>query len=389
MADSNDAAGRRPVNHFAMLPTLMLCVLGVTPFYAGHSFLSGTSWAPPTSGFHLVKEIKDAQGYSTLTRSASQQRSQKSRPGHFEWVRAVALGCVLAASAARFCHANNGLLLSKPSLRSRRSREFTVCHAGDEDEGQSIFANINPEDEPAGDVSLDGVQFDEDLNLTDEDMDDGDVPEEEDEDKTSSMMRQQTYTLGPSRQYVMYIAKKNAIKTWTKDGRSGPGTNWGCYEVQIAVATEKIRNMVLHIREFPHDLRCKNRLISLVSRRRWMLDKLSWRDVDAYINIRDSLKIRHVYRMEALIGRLPAYKFTQENRKRAPGRKTAMRLKKTKRLLNKRLATQLRQGKPADVIFRTKQKINSRSWSSRAYDEAECIITNRPTPHLLDPLDLP
>jgi ribosomal protein S15 len=294
---------------------------------------------------------------------------------------------MLAASAARPRLVSGGVS-RKATRQSRGFRDRTACRAAEDEEGTSILGSLSMDDDEAGNVTLDGAGFDDELNLTDDALDD-DAPEEEEDDATAGMMRQQKYTLGPSRQYVLYIAKKNAIKTWTKDGRGGPGTNWGCLEVQIAVATEKIRNMVLHIREFPHDLKCKNRLIELVSARRRMLDKLSWTDVDAYIHVRDSLKIRHVYRMEALIGRYAPYKYTQENRKRAPGRKVAMRLKKTKRLLNRRLANQLRQGKPKQMIFATKMKIKGRSWTARAYDEAKCILNDKPVPHILDPLDLP
>jgi len=300
------------------------------------------------------------------------------------------LGVMFVASAAWPRLASGGVSHSKAAKQSRGVRDLIACRASEEEEGSSILSGLSmgDEDEEAGNVIQDGTGFDDDLNLTDDAFDD-DAPEEEEDDTAFGMMRQQKFTLGPSRQYVLYIAKKNAIKTWTKDGRGGPGTNWGCLEVQIAIATEKIRSMVLHIREFPHDLKCKNRLIELVSRRRRMLDKLSWTDVDTYIHVRDSLKIRHVYRMEALIGRFAPYKYTQENRKRAPGRKVAMRLKKAKRLLNRRLANQIRQGKPSNVILNTKKKIKSRSWAARAYDEAEGIINNKPTAHLLDPLNLP
>jgi len=369
------------------LPTLMLCVLGAASLRARLSFLSGNLKASPANGIYPVSKAVDMPRTSDLKRSASQGRVSKDSPGHFELVGTVALGVMFVASAARSSVASGGVS-RKAARQSRGFRDRIACRAAEDEEGSSILGNLAKEDdEEAGNVTLDGAGYDE-LNLTDDALVD-DVPEEEEEDATSGMMRQQTYTLGPSRQYVLYIAKKNAIKTWTKDGRGGPGTNWGCLEVQIAVATEKIRSMVLHIREFPHDLKCKNRLIELVSARRRMLDKLSWTDVDAYIHVRDSLKIRHVYRMEALIGRYAPYKYQQENRKRAPGRKVAMRLKKTKRLLNRRLANQLRQGKPQSMIFATKQKIKGRSWTARAYDEAKSILNDKPVPHILDPLDLP
>ena len=124
---------------------------------------------------------------------------------------------------------------------------------------------------------------------------------EEADDTTSRQLR---YELYPSKQYVLYLAKKNAIKTWTPDAE---GKNKGCLQVQTAIATEKIRNMILHMREFRRDYKCRLKLVSLVCARRRMLDKLAARDLDSYMKIREELKIRHVYRIEALKHRLGAY----------------------------------------------------------------------------------
>merc|ERR1712066_114105 len=141
------------------------------------------------------------------------------------------------------------------------------------------------------------------------------------------------------------------------------GINKGCLEVQIAILTERIRNMVLHVREFNKDFLCRWKIVKLVARRRRYLDKLSWKDLDSYISIRDALKIRHVYRMEALIGRLPAYKYAIRDRKRFPGRKTSMRLKKSKRLLQRRYANQIKTGKSKMMIHKTDKMIKARQWS--------------------------
>jgi len=379
------ATGRRPVGRSMALPVLMLCVFCAASLRSRLAFLSGNLQASQANGLYHMSKAGDMPQTPAMLRGASQWRMQKDRPGLFEWIGTVALGATLLASASQLRLAS-GVLRGRTARPSRGFRDLVACRA--EEGGGSILDGLSMGEEEAGNYTMEGEEFDDELNLTDDDMDGADAVEEED-DKYGSKNRQEKFTLGPSRAYVLYIAKKNAIKTWTKDGRNGPGTNWGCYEVQIAVATEKIRTMILHLREYPHDLRCKYRLISLVARRRWLLDKLSWTDVDAYMNVRDSLKIRHVYRMESLIGRFAPYKYGQENRKRAPGRKVAMRLKKSQRLLNRRLANQLRQGKPKDIIMKTKRKINSRRWTSRAYDEAEGLINDKPVAHKLDPLDLP
>jgi len=199
--------------------------------------------------------------------------------------------------------------------------------------------------------------------------------------------RQIVYNLYPSKQYVLYIAKKNAERKWTKDGPDG--RNKGCLEVQIGILTERIRNSVLHVREFIHDYRCRVRLVSLVARRRRLMDKLALKDLDSYLKIREELKIRHVYKLEALIGRLPAYRFATRDRKQAPGRKVSMRLKKTKRLLNNRLASQLRQGKSRIVLHKTRKQITSRKWLTRAYDDVSSLVAGREPAQFIDPLKLP
>jgi len=224
------------------------------------------------------------------------------------------------------------------------------------------------------------------LELTGDSLD-APVAVDDGEENTRKGARQISYDLYPSRQYVLYIAKKNAQRNWTKDGPDGK--NIGCIEVQIAIATVRIRNMVLHCREFTHDYKCRLKLVSLVSRRRRLLDKLAVKDLESYLKVREELKIRHVYRMEALIGRLPAYRYTIRDRKQAPGRKVAMRLKKTKKLLNRRLANQLRQGADKKVLHKTRKQITSRKWIARAYDDVDAMLAGKEPTEYVDPLNMP
>merc|ERR1711972_10921 len=209
-------------------------------------------------------------------------------------------------------------------------------------------------------------------DLNSDDLEGAALEEESEEDAARRGARQITYDLYPSRQYVLYIACKNAERTWAKGANM---QNKGCLEVQIAILTERIRNSVMHVREFKHDFVCRRKLAS--------------KDLDAYMKVREELQIRHVYRMEALIGRLDAYKYSMSDRKRAPGRKTVNRLKKTKRLLQRRLASQLRQGKPRRVIHKTESKMNGRRWATRAYDDVKYMLKGKPTETFIDPLALP
>jgi len=66
-----------------------------------------------------------------------------------------------------------------------------------------------------------------------------------------------------------------------------------------------------------------------------------------------------------------------------------MRLKKTKRLLKNRLASQLRQGKSRMVLHKTQKKIKSRKWLTRAYDDVSSLVAGREPAQFIDPLNLP
>lgn len=48
----------------------------------------------------------------------------------------------------------------------------------------------------------------------------------------------------------------------------------GSYEVQIALLTEKIRRLVLHLKEHPKDFHSKRGLLKMVARRRKLLKNL-------------------------------------------------------------------------------------------------------------------
>jgi small subunit ribosomal protein S15 len=269
---------------------------------------------------------------------------------------------------------------------------------GDEEEGFSILGNMaaadreeteeaqKVEEEMQAEEEEAGIL--EDQTFNEDDLTSGiTVAEQTEEEASRSGSRQVVYNLAPSNQYVLYIAKKNAERNWTKDGPDG--VNKGCLEVQIAILTERIRNMVLHVREFNKDFLCRWKIVKLVARRRRYLDKLSWKDLDSYVKIRDALKIRHVYRLEALIGRLPAYKYAIKDRKRFPGRKIAMRLKKSRRLLSRRLADQKKAGRAKMTIHKTQKKINARKWGANAYDTTEFIISGKPPQEYVNPLEVP
>lgn len=258
---------------------------------------------------------------------------------------------------------------------------------------QSILDPLNEDDRKERRESDEAMQLESELGeigtLTEGDLDSVMVIDDESQVAAARRGVQQViYKLAPSRKYISYIAILNARRTWSP--REGSDNAFrGSYETCIAVTTEIIRNLVIHCREFPHDFRARERLVSKVSLRRKLLDRLSWENIDSYLNIRKALKIRHLYRMEALVGRLPAYKYAIRDRKRAPGRKVAMRLKKTQKLMTRRLADQIKQAKPAEMISRTRKLLAGRRWFARPYDDANAFLAGRDSTDYVDPLNMP
>ena len=307
-------------------------------------------------------------------------------------------GATCGILACAFISAAIGCRAARPAQKS-----YIVRRAEEDGEAPSILGGVlgavkqdqEEEDEQAaagqmGSQGTPGSQADTVAQYLDKDIDETDLKqyiEEFEASQDESLERLTRYDLYPSKQYILYLAKMNARKTWTRDGPDGK--NIGCLEVQIAVLTERIRNIVLHAREFKPDNACRVKLVMLVSRRRRYLDKLARKNLDAYMKIREELKIRHVYRLDALIGRLGAYVYPQRNRPQAPGRKTLNRLKKTKRLMSNRLANYLRQGRDKMDIFRARQKMNSRRWLARSWDEAALLVADKPLTKFVDPLNLP
>eukprot|EP00435_Cladocopium_sp_Y103_P035431 s77_g9.t1 len=308
----------------------------------------------------------------------------------------VLLGIVLCASPRSFIFSVTSPRRGKTAIARRASGimgGFDALKKDQEEEDQYQQAGAAEERVGKFDNSDMDQYMDKDFEETDLEEYAQQFAKEEAADTSARQIR---YELYPSKQYVLYLAKKNAIKTWTSDGPDGK--NRGCLEVQIAIATEKIRNMILHMREFRRDYKCRLKLTSLVCARRRMLDKLASRNLDSYMKIREELKIRHVYRIEALKNRLGAYMYPIKDpfndlffwdRPGRPGRKTLNRLKKAKQLMTRRLANQLRQGREHKIIHRTQKKLNFRRWLVRPYDEVKAFEKNKELGKYVDPLNLP
>ena len=66
----------------------------------------------------------------------------------------------------------------------------------------------------------------------------------------------------------------------------------GSTEVQVAILTEEINNLTLHLKEHKHDYHSKRGLLMKVGRRKKLLDYLKTRDVVSYRELIKKLNLR-------------------------------------------------------------------------------------------------
>jgi len=84
---------------------------------------------------------------------------------------------------------------------------------------------------------------------------------------------------------------KERIEILTKEFGKNEN-NSGATETQIAIFTERIRNITTHLKQNKKDHSGRRGLVILVSKRRRLLDYLRKNNVDGYKNILEKLKIR-------------------------------------------------------------------------------------------------
>lgn len=63
----------------------------------------------------------------------------------------------------------------------------------------------------------------------------------------------------------------------------------GSPEVQAALLSEQIKNLTTHLKDHPHDVHSRRGLLSMVNRRRRLLQYLLKKDVDRYKSVIDKL----------------------------------------------------------------------------------------------------
>ena len=88
----------------------------------------------------------------------------------------------------------------------------------------------------------------------------------------------------------MSITKENKEKIISKFAINKKDT--GSAEVQIAVLSERIKNLTEHFKEHKYDNHSKTGLITMVNKRKKLLKYLSDKDNQEYKNIIKELKIR-------------------------------------------------------------------------------------------------
>ncbi|MBI4039846.1 30S ribosomal protein S15 [Candidatus Daviesbacteria bacterium] len=63
----------------------------------------------------------------------------------------------------------------------------------------------------------------------------------------------------------------------------------GSPEVQAALLTEQVKNLTAHLKEHPHDIHSRRGLLSMVNRRRRLLQYLLKKDADRYKGLIEKL----------------------------------------------------------------------------------------------------
>jgi small subunit ribosomal protein S15 len=80
--------------------------------------------------------------------------------------------------------------------------------------------------------------------------------------------------------------KQKIISDYSKDGK-----NTGSPEVQIALLTARIVKLTDHLKTHKHDLHSKKGLISMISKRRRLLNYLAKKDAGRYKAVLKKLKL--------------------------------------------------------------------------------------------------
>ncbi len=88
------------------------------------------------------------------------------------------------------------------------------------------------------------------------------------------------------------MALEKEEKTTIIDGYQVHSTDTGSPEVQVALLTERINQLIEHLRTHIHDHHSRRGLLKLVGRRRRLLNYLQSRDKERYRKVIERLGLR-------------------------------------------------------------------------------------------------
>ncbi len=88
----------------------------------------------------------------------------------------------------------------------------------------------------------------------------------------------------------MTLPKDKKTELIAAHGANGEDT--GSVEVQVALFTERIKQLTEHLREHPKDFACRRGLLRLVGKRRNLLNYVQKKDVERYRALISKLGLR-------------------------------------------------------------------------------------------------
>ena len=88
----------------------------------------------------------------------------------------------------------------------------------------------------------------------------------------------------------MTVSKERKAELTAEFGKNAQDT--GNPKVQVAIATERIRELTEHMKTHPKDFHTRRGLLMMVSRRRKLLDYLKRTNIESYRKLIDSLGLR-------------------------------------------------------------------------------------------------
>jgi small subunit ribosomal protein S15 len=91
---------------------------------------------------------------------------------------------------------------------------------------------------------------------------------------------------------AVYLSKEKKAEIFAEFG--GGTNNTGSTEGQIALFTYRIKELSEHLKGHPKDHACRKALLTMVGRRKQMLNYLAKKDLEGYRDLIEKLGIRNI-----------------------------------------------------------------------------------------------